>query len=742
MGRELHYVALQRAAATRVACRSAVTAQPASIDVDRERGIIRGLSVITAGVARPANAPPFMVDQLTLQSVADAINRAAAEGRPVRVRVTHPELTPARDGIEWTVGTIQDAVVEADRTRADVHLGSYAAHTPAGNLRAFLLGLAAEHPTNAGLSIIIDRATLEPMQAGPPAARVEALFSVDFVGEPGANAAGMLSGGGTFPRAGATTAGATPGGWIMDYNEQQIEYLRSLGLPQDADAAAVAAFVEGLTDEQRAVLAGLATAAGAGGGAGGAGAGGGSTPASTDPPPAATSAPASGRTATSAPAGAVSTEYLRELHQIGAMSGLGQEWAMRHAMAGTALAAARAEAVQLRTQQPLGMGATAGTRVHVGHDRNLATIRDAVRDAIMLRAGNRVERPHPRAAEFRHLRLVDIGRAYLCACGLPAQTWAPNKVARVALNSRQTEMEVRRVALTAGDYSSFLGSFASVLADTAGKALQMAYQAAPVLWRKFCTQGRALDFRQQDLVQLGAVGAMTATTPGDLVAYASLTDGKEQYSLTTYTSGAALTIQQMVNDDVGAFGRLPQAFGVAAKQKEDALAFSVLSANAAMADSVALFHASHGNLAGTGGAMSVTTLQAGIAAMKAQTALGGSDPLDIVPGVLIVPATLAALAKQLVYGAVDPGSSGAASNPHQDQFVVVDSARLSGTAWYLAARPGELVETIQVAFLDGAEEPEVTTEEDFDSNVLKYKVVHHVAAKAADYRGLYKNPGA
>ena len=729
----------------RTACRGVVTRQPSTLEVDEVAGTIRGVSVISAGLAVPANAPPFMVDATTLEQVAACINRAAAAGQPLRVRVTHPELNPNEDGISWTVGQMVEGVVDGDRVRGTVVLGTYAASTPNGNLRTFLLGMAKEHPTNAGLSVIIQRGHYEPGGAdGTPVARVAELWSVDFVGEPGANTAGMLSGGTFPPLGGERQSGVAPGGSVpMEYNDAQWEYLHGLGLAEDADEATVAAFVAGLTDEQRAHLASLAVAAGGGGAGGsGGGGGGGATGANAGPGNVAARSAASNRTA--AAAGGIDRQYLQELRQIGELGDMPAGWAVERALSGITLAAARDEAIAARRARTgtLSMGATSNGHVRVGGDRNLETLRDGIRDAILLRAGNRVERPHPRSEDFRHLRVLEMARAFLCASGLPAQGWAPLRIARCALNSQQFHGERQRVALTAGDYSSFLGTFTNLLADTAGQSLQMAYKNAPVAWPKFCTRGMASDFRQQDLVQLGAVGAMTATTPGDIVAYASLTDAKEVYSLTTYTSGATLTMQQLVNDQLGAFGRLPQSFAVGARQKEDALAFSVLSTNAAMGDSVALFHASHANLAASGAVMSVATLQAGIAAMKAQTALGGTDPLDIVPGVIICPATLAATAKQLVYGAVDPGSSGAAYNPHVDQFVVVDSARLTGTAWYLAAKPGELVETIQVCFLDGTEAPEFSTEEDFDSNVLKLKCVHNLAAKAADHRGLYKNPGA
>ena len=64
----------------------------------------------------------------------------------------------------------------------------------------------------------------------------------------------------------------------------------------------------------------------------------------------------------------------------------------------------------------------------------------------------------------------------------------------------------------------------------------------------------------------------------------------------------------------------------------------------------------------------------------------------------------------------------------------------SGTAWHLAADPSR-IDTVEVCFL--AEEPAPVTEEQdgFRVDGRQYKIRHTVAAKAIDYRGLYKHAG-
>jgi hypothetical protein len=64
-----------------------------------------------------------------------------------------------------------------------------------------------------------------------------------------------------------------------------------------------------------------------------------------------------------------------------------------------------------------------------------------------------------------------------------------------------------------------------------------------------------------------------------------------------------------------------------------------------MPDSVALFHATHANLAGAGAAISATTLGAGAYGMRLQKGLQ-SEELNLAPKYLIVPATQEQLAYQ------------------------------------------------------------------------------------------------
>lgn len=708
-----------------VSLRSAVAISGGGVEVDAEKGIIRNVAVITAGVATPCNAEPFIVDETMLEQVAAAINA----GR-VQVRMTHPEAE-GKDAIGWLVGSIGNARVLGGQVRADVSLEDFAAQSPFGDLRSYLLGVAAKMPESIGMSIVFGEGDLVEI-GGALHGRIASLHAVDFVGNPAANPAGLLSKKVAAPPgapAASTSSQGTKDGGQMTYTPAQIAYLQSIGLAQGATADEIAAFVASITPEQQAALDALAVSASDSKKS--------EAPASGAAPAApAVSAPASGAVALAA----ASRE--KEILELATLAGKDTGWALSAANSGKSIAALRAELAQERAASaaPLSLGAPS---VKVGEDRGRVALRSAVADAIALKGGLKIAKPHELSGRYRSLRMVDIGRRVLVSLGIKdADTWAASKVAQVMLNSRMLVNEMQKVALGAGDYYSAVGTFTGIFGDTANRGLIEGYTSFQRMWPKFARKYLAPDFKQLDRSTFGSI-SLASTAAGYDVTYAALGDRREVYSLAKYTGGTAFTWEQIVNDDLDAISGVPRKLGFLAAQKEDSVAFGVINTNAALQDTYAWFQAAnHANYTASGTAISATSIGVGISQMMAQTDAGGSDPLNIMPGVLLCSPAKLALARQCVYGQVDPASSGGALNPWYGDMEVVSSGFLSGNAWYLFAKPGTPGESLEVAFLDGQEEPLIESEEDFDSKTMKMKVTHVVAAGAIDYRGAYKNAGA
>lgn len=136
-----------------------------------------------------------------------------------------------------------------------------------------------------------------------------------------------------------------------------------------------------------------------------------------------------------------------------------------------------------------------------------------------------------------------------------------------------------------------------------------------------------------------------------------MSDQGETYALLTYGRIVGLTRQAIVNDDLRAFDAMAVGFGASAARLENRTVYAQLTSNPTMADSVALFHASRGNLqTGDGSVLSSTALAAMWAAMRVQTGIQG-EVLNITPRYLIAPAELEQTAYQLTSNAYVPRRS-------------------------------------------------------------------------------------
>jgi hypothetical protein len=186
---------------------------------------------------------------------------------------------------------------------------------------------------------------------------------------------------------------------------------------------------------------------------------------------------------------------------------------------------------------------------------------------------------------------------------------------------------------------------------------------------------------------------------------------------------------------------IPAQHGEACLRLEGDIAYAVLTANAAMGDGTALFHANHGNVSGGAGAIAQTTLAAGIKAMKLQKDIGGKRRLNIRPVFVIGPATIEGAAE--VFFGSTLLSSNMQTNPYSGSyFTRVYDARLDDTStsdWYLAGPKGQ---TVKVFYLRGNRAPYLESQMGFGTDGIEFKVRHVVGAKAVDWKALFKNTAA
>lgn len=331
-------------------------------------------------------------------------------------------------------------------------------------------------------------------------------------------------------------------------------------------------------------------------------------------------------------------------------------------------------------------------------------------------------------------KLTDGARQF---AGLSMLELARNCLERQGVNTRG--MDKMQLAQRAFEGTSDLPS---VLANVANRSLRNAYESAPRTFSAWARQGSAPDFKSISRTNLSDAPALEKVTENGEFKRGAVTDGKETYQLATVGKIIGITRQALINDDLGAFTRIPALFANAAANYESDTVYGIVTANAALSDGDALFHANHANLTGTGTALSVASLGVARAMLRKQKTPMGAV-MNLTPKFLIVPAALETIANQFVSQAYVAAKS-ADYNPFAGALQVIVDARLdanSATAWYLAADFNQ-IDTIEYSYLEGQNGVYIETRQGFDTDGMEIKARLDFAAKAIDFRGLYKNVGA
>ena len=347
--------------------------------------------------------------------------------------------------------------------------------------------------------------------------------------------------------------------------------------------------------------------------------------------------------------------------------------------------------------------------------------RSSCLDSILIRGNVRIDQPAPGAMDLRGMSLRELAREALRIAGQPIYGDPREMVGR---------------ALTSSD-------FPYILANAANKFLFEGYETAPETWQQWCGVGSVSDFKTQSLVRPSEFDDLEEVPEHGDYKYGGRSEGREQYAIATYGKLFAITRQAIINDDLNALSDVPRGHGESAARKVGDVAYAVLTANSAMGDGVALFHANHGNL-GTGGAVSVTTIGEGEKLMALQKDIGGKRRLNIKPQFFLAPVTIKASSEVFFNTMLIGGQSNQPNlqNIYAGAFTRIYEPRLddaSTTAWYLSGPRGK---TVTVFFLNGNQAPYMETKEGWSVDGVEYKVRIDAGAKAVDWKALLKNAGA
>ena len=157
-----------------------------------------------------------------------------------------------------------------------------------------------------------------------------------------------------------------------------------------------------------------------------------------------------------------------------------------------------------------------------------------------------------------------------------------------------------------------------------------------------------------------------------------------------------------------------------------------------MTDTLTLFHATHGNVAGTATALSVTSLSTARTAMRRQIGLKG-EILALEPSALLVPPELETTAQQLVAQLLATKTSDV--NPFANGLqIIVEPGLTSAIAWYLLADPTRN-DGLTFAYLEGQSAPSVETRDGWNTLGMEYRLVWAVGAAFIETASWYRNAG-
>lgn len=363
-----------------------------------------------------------------------------------------------------------------------------------------------------------------------------------------------------------------------------------------------------------------------------------------------------------------------------------------------------------------------GAIIHAG---NGDFVSQSMINALAARTG--IEKLEDPKNHYRGLELIEMARASLTEQGI--STYGMDKMEMIGLAFTHTSSD-----------------FGNILQNVAKKAMLKGAQEAEETFQKWTNKGELGDFKATKRVGLESFPTLDEIPDGGEYKQATLKDTGEEIQLATYGKMFSITRHTIINDDLGAFTKIPSLMGRAALRTIGNLVYAILTDNPKMSDGKALFHADHKNLMDAA-KLSVAALNAADTAMGLHQDSAGSA-LNIEPAYLIVPRALKGQANMYMTSQYDPDAQNSTTpNTVQGLCDVIADARLDHSVkkgdplpWFMSA--GSNFDTIEVAYLDGNEMPHLEQQNGWNIDGTQFKVRLDAGVKALSHRTLLKNPGA
>ncbi|EFK9360670.1 Clp protease ClpP, partial [Escherichia coli] len=345
---------------------------------------------------------------------------------------------------------------------------------------------------------------------------------------------------------------------------------------------------------------------------------------------------------------------------------------------------------------------------------------DAMRQGLNARLGHeRAERGNP----YAMMSLFDMAQASLTHRG-------------ISTGSYGTRSQIVNAAFT---HSS--SDFTDILAGGAEKSVLAGWEHSGETFRQWTKKGSLSNFREARRVGMNGFSTLNKVPEGAEYKYITTSDRGEPIALATYGNIFSITRQAIINDDLDQLSTVPMAMGRAASRTVGNLVNLVLTGNVKLSDGIALFDKKHSNLIEAG--LTTPGLSAARHLMRTQKDKNG-EVLNIAPKFLLVPAALEDRALQMINSTAPFGAdkNSGIFNPYHKLLDIIVDPRLddiSEKQWYMLSAQG--TDTIEVAYLDGSDEPYLEQQEGFIVDGVAWKVRIDAGVAALDYRGMVKSGG-
>lgn len=285
-----------------------------------------------------------------------------------------------------------------------------------------------------------------------------------------------------------------------------------------------------------------------------------------------------------------------------------------------------------------------------------------------------------------------------------------------------------------------------IMAKVARTASAKGYKEAPKQYQplvEYVTVSNTMDVEtvgmdgDYSLLPVAEEGVYQTTT---------LSNAKEKYRILKSGKMVGITLENIINDHLSLFTKIPHKLGIAASNLEHKMVMASLTGNLPMSDGLKIFsdHARRGNV-GTPGVISKDAVSEGRKRMGTYLDSSGNAihcyPEYILGGVGSQTDIETFLNKISYYVENNVFANKDGKGPTLSPIIspYLDNLSVNPNGWYLAAGKDQ-IDIIQMAHL--SYQKGVTTETLYKDNDTHYiKIRHFCGVGVLNFRGLYYNPG-